>query len=69
VTAQVVDSRAAWSGLESAKNLAVEWTQDPAHSIETQTEYARIWMVPAAQLDENGRPERQVEIRVDYLRN
>lgn len=69
VTAQVVDSRAAWSGLESARSLAADWAQDPAHSSETQTTYAQISMISTAPLESAGRPEPQLEIRVDYLRN
>jgi hypothetical protein len=67
-TAQVVDTRVAFSGLESAQGLAARWALDPTPSATIATQYARISLVrtlPSA----DARPEAGLEIRVDYLRN
>lgn len=68
-TAQVVDSRAAVSGMESAQNLAARWAQDPTRTASTETRYAQISLAPRSILSDTGRPETRLEIRVEYLRN
>ena len=68
-TAQVVDSRAAVSGLESAQNLAAHWARDPTQSAGTETRYAQISLIPRSTLSDKGRQETRLEIRVEYLRN
>jgi hypothetical protein len=67
-TAQVVDTRAAVSGLESAQYLAANWVLDPTRTAGIATRYSLVSLVrtlPSAA----ARPESVLQIRVDYLRN
>jgi len=68
VTAQVVDTRAAASGLESAQNLAASWTLDPTRTAGIATRYAQVSLVSPV-LSVEARPESRLEIRVEFLRN
>jgi len=68
VTAQVVDTRVAASGLESAQNLAASWTLDPTRTAGIATRYAQVSLVSPI-LSGEARRESGLEIRVDYLRN
>lgn len=67
-TAQVVDTRAAMSGLESAQDLAAAWAVNPTHVTSIATQYAQVSLtsdLPSG----DARPEPRLQVRVDFLRN
>lgn len=67
-TAQVIDTRAAVSGLNSAHDLATSWTADPTRTA-VDTGIVQVSLLPRAARPEAGRPESELEIQVNYLRN
>jgi 2-methylcitrate dehydratase PrpD len=68
-TATVVDSRAAMSGLTAAQNLASSWSAAPSRTADLDTGFAQVSLRSRSVAREEGRPESELEIRVDYLRN
>ena len=69
VIAQVVDSRAAWSGLESARELAASWTADSTRAATIEAGYAQVSLAHTALPPTEARPETLLALRIDYLRN